>query len=78
MANSSVLNSLNLCNLTTRELNEIKEMQCLKCTDTYKFPIDKDNYLAHLYLQHRIIIGDEEKVAILEDYLIYWRDRMKG
>lgn len=54
------------------------EIQCLFCDKIYKFYTDKDEYLAHLYLNHRLIIGDEEQVAIFHEYLIYWREKFAG
>lgn len=54
------------------------DVQCLFCDIVYKFYLQKDDYLAHLYMEHRLIIGDEEDVAILHEYLIYWREKFDG
>lgn len=54
------------------------DVQCLFCDSVYTFYSQKDDYLAHLYLEHRLIIGDEEDVAILHEYLIYWREKFEG
>ncbi|KAH8234109.1 hypothetical protein KR038_001764 [Drosophila bunnanda] len=47
-------------------------IKCLKCDKVYIFPADKDDCLAHLYLEHRLVIADVEEIALLEDYLQYW------
>ncbi|KAH8305890.1 hypothetical protein KR018_000947 [Drosophila ironensis] len=47
-------------------------IKCLKCEKVYIFPGDKDDCLAHLYLEHRLVIADVEDIALLEDYLQYW------
>lgn len=57
---------------------EESSVQCLFCDETYFFPLQKDSYLTHLYLVHRLIIGDEPKIAILEDYLRFWRTKFEG
>lgn len=54
------------------------DVQCLFCDKISKFYAEKDEYLAHLYLEHRLIIGDEEDVALLDEYLIYWRKKFDG
>lgn len=77
MANSSILGPLNLKN-SSEKSDTTKNINCLICNKIWSFPSEKDDYLAHLYLHHRIVIGDVEEVAILEDYLIYWTNRIKG
>lgn len=47
-------------------------IKCLKCDKVYIFPSDKDDCLAHLYMEHRLVIADVEDIALLEDYLQYW------
>jgi len=39
---------------------------------------DKDDCLAHLYLEHRLVIADVEDIALLEDYLQYWEKEFQG
>ncbi|KAH8337887.1 hypothetical protein KR067_008561 [Drosophila pandora] len=48
-------------------------IKCLKCDKVYIFPADKDDCLAHLYMEHRLVIADVEDIALVEDYLQYWR-----
>lgn len=55
-----------------------KDIQCLKCESVYQFPIGKDDYLAHLFLSHRLIISDVEEIPLLEDYLKFWIEAFKS
>lgn len=54
------------------------EVPCLFCNKTFTFYAEKHEYLAHLYLNHRLIIGDEDQVAIFHEYLIYWQQIFCG
>ncbi|KAH8402141.1 hypothetical protein KR009_010003 [Drosophila setifemur] len=53
-------------------------IKCLKCDKVYIFPLDKDDCLAHLYLEHRLVIADVEDIALLEDYLQYWQKEFQA
>ncbi|XP_075169467.1 zinc finger protein 277 [Haematobia irritans] len=53
--------------------NDDTPLMCVKCDKTFNFPKDQDDYLAHLFLAHRLVIADVGDVAIIEDYLKYWR-----
>lgn len=53
-------------------------IKCLKCDKVYIFPADKDDCLAHLYLEHRLVIADEKDIALLEEYLQYWEKEFQG
>lgn len=53
-------------------------IKCLKCDKVYIFPGDRDDCLAHLYLEHRLVIADVEDIALLEDYLQYWEKEFQG
>lgn len=59
-------------------INPIVDVQCLLCDNVYTFYTKKDDYLSHLYLEHRLIIGDEEDVAIFHEYLTFWRGKING
>lgn len=48
------------------------QLPCLFCSKTFTFYSEKHDYLAHLYLNHRLIIGDEDQVAIFHEYLTHW------
>ncbi|XP_037954658.1 zinc finger protein 277-like [Teleopsis dalmanni] len=60
------------------EDNENSTIDCLKCDNSYTFPRDKDEYLAHLFLIHRLVIADVEDIACLTDYLLYWQTEFKN
>lgn len=51
---------------------------CLFCDKTFQFYQEKHEYLAHLYLKHRLIIGDEDQVSVFHEYLTYWHDIFAG
>nr|XP_014085670.1 zinc finger protein 277 [Bactrocera oleae] len=57
---------------------EPADIQCLQCNCVYQFPADKDDYLAHLFLEHRLVIADVEDIPLLEDYLIFWLKEFTG
>lgn len=48
------------------------QVSCLFCSKIFTFYSEKHDYLAHLYLNHRLIIGDEDKIAIFHEYLTRW------
>lgn len=83
--NSTIIGPLNFSNdpspatpAVKSIINPIIDVQCLLCDTVYTFYERKDDYLSHLYLEHRLIIGDEEDVAIFHEYLIYWRSKIDG
>lgn len=53
------------------------QVPCLFCGKTFTFYNEKHEYLAHLYLNHRLIIADEEQIAIFHEYLIQWHQILK-
>ncbi|EDW00617.1 zinc finger protein 277 [Drosophila grimshawi] len=53
-------------------------IKCLKCDKVYIFPGDRDDCLAHLYLEHRLVIADVDEIAVLEDYLQYWEKEFQA
>lgn len=53
-------------------------VRCLFCDDVFAFPAARDPLLAHLYVQHRLIISDVDKVALLDEYLAFWRGKFEG
>lgn len=55
-----------------------KEITCLSCSKIFTFPDEKDLYLAHLFLTHKIVISDEQQIAFLDEYLIFWRNKFQG
>lgn len=82
---SSIIGPLNFTNDKNPEesifnslLPTAIEIPCLFCDKSFQFYSEKDEYLAHLYLDHRLIIGDEDQVAIFHEYLIFWREKFNG
>ncbi|XP_017466393.1 PREDICTED: zinc finger protein 277 [Rhagoletis zephyria] len=57
---------------------ESLQIQCLKCDCVYQFPTAKDDYLAHLFMEHRLVIADVEDVALLDEYLKCWQKDLQG
>ncbi|KAM8713187.1 hypothetical protein ACLKA7_013490 [Drosophila subpalustris] len=53
-------------------------IKCLKCNKVFIFPTDRDDCLAHLYLEHRLVIADVDEIALLEDYLQYWEKEFQS
>ena len=50
-------------------------MVCLLCEDTFNHPQQQDEFLRHLTLEHRFVIGQVELVADLPSYVAYWRNK---
>lgn len=73
--NKEIINALTF---GEQQKNESNDIQCLKCERSYEFPQGKDDYLAHLYLTHRLVISDVQDIAQLEDYLKFWIEGFKG
>lgn len=75
--NSGVIGPLNFSKESSISIKEqlfpsSVQIPCLFCSKTFTFYTEKHDYLAHLYLNHRSIIGDEDQVAIFHEYLILW------
>lgn len=63
---------------TPSSLTPTTDILCLFCEKLFKFYKEKDEYLAHLYLEHRLVIADEDKIAIFHEYLLSWREKFNG
>uniref|UniRef100_T1PI39 C2H2 type zinc-finger (2 copies) n=1 Tax=Musca domestica TaxID=7370 RepID=T1PI39_MUSDO len=61
----------------TEEQND-QPVPCVKCEKIFKFPTSQDDYLAHLFLAHRLVIADVSDIALLEDYLKFWRKEFEN
>lgn len=48
---------------------------CLLCEDTFNYPSEKANFLRHLTLEHKFIIGSVETISDLPSYIAYWRNK---
>lgn len=55
-----------------------KPIDCLLCCKKFTFPDDKDLYLAHLFIHHKLVISDEHQIAFLDEYMTYWREKFQG
>lgn len=55
-----------------------KDITCLSCTKIFSFPDERDLYLAHLFLTHKIVISDEQQIVFLDEYLTFWRKKFQG
>lgn len=51
---------------------------CLFCDLSLAFPLAKDEYLAHLFTEHRLVIADVQDIKILPDYLRAWKKSFEG
>ncbi|XP_046609624.1 zinc finger protein 277 isoform X1 [Neodiprion virginianus] len=50
--------------------------RCLLCEETYLLPNNQQQMLTHIFTQHRLVIGDVEKIASLKSYIHYWRVKL--
>ncbi|XP_052873151.1 zinc finger protein 277 [Anopheles cruzii] len=50
---------------------------CSKCYDFHSVDNGADQYLAHLYLVHRLIVGDVKEIACLASYCYYWKEKFR-
>ncbi|XP_061402307.1 zinc finger protein 277 [Musca vetustissima] len=58
--------------------DEDQSVPCVKCEKVFKFPTSQDDYLAHLFLAHRLVIADVADIALLEEYLKFWRKEFEN
>lgn len=56
--------------------DQAKDVTCLSCSKIFPFPDEKDLYLAHLFLTHKIVISDEQQIGLLD--LRYGRSKFQG
>lgn len=78
--NSGIIGPLKFSDefISSAKLKPAVEIPCLFCEKKFMFYSRKHDYLSHLYIEHRLVIGDEEQIAILHEYLIYWRKIFDG
>ncbi|KAJ8664215.1 hypothetical protein QAD02_005252 [Eretmocerus hayati] len=58
--------------------NEPSNVTCLLCDSVYVLPTQEESFLTHLFNEHRLVIGDVDKIASLKSYIRYWRLRLRG
>lgn len=49
-----------------------------QCSREFSFPKDTHTLLEHLLLQHCLVIAEVERIALLKDYVDFWRLELKG
>lgn len=60
------------------DLDRVTNMSCLICDKEFLLKKELDDYLGHLFVEHRLVIADVQDISIIEDYLEYWRDKLSG
>ncbi|XP_063696715.1 zinc finger protein 277 [Culicoides brevitarsis] len=58
--------------------NEPELVPCLFCDLSLAFPVARDEYLAHLFTEHRLVIADVQEIKLLPEYLKAWRKSFEG
>nr|XP_019538883.2 zinc finger protein 277-like [Aedes albopictus] len=84
-AGSSVIGPLNFgkddeCgNPPPSRLTDDTAVVCMFCENVYNFRLgdSRDQYLAHLYMVHRLVIADIGEVECVASYSRFWRDKFR-
>ena len=74
---NNILSSLTL-EQTKKPVALERSLRCLKCELDFEFPEKKDEYLAHLYTSHRLVIADVDDIGNLKDYITHWLEPFRG
>lgn len=53
------------------------ECSCVLCDEIFLLPSSEQQFLTHLFMEHRLVIADVNDVADLKDYMKYWKLRFK-
>ncbi|XP_023953473.2 zinc finger protein 277 [Bicyclus anynana] len=53
------------------------ECPCVLCDEVYVLPASEKQFLTHLFMEHRLVIGDANQIADLPGYMKYWKLRFK-
>ncbi|XP_059485528.1 zinc finger protein 277 [Neocloeon triangulifer] len=53
-------------------------VECMLCCKEFKMQIDQQAFLHHLFVDHRLVIGDVSHVASLKSYVNFWKVRMRS
>lgn len=53
------------------------ETKCFLCDVLFVLPTNEKEFLAHIFKEHRLVIGDVWKIACLKSYVHYWSIRFK-
>lgn len=60
------------------DLDRETNMSCLICDKEFTLKQQLDDYLGHLFMEHRLVIADVQDISLIEDYLAYWKDKLNG
>ncbi len=52
-----------------------RDMVCLICDDTFCHPREEQDFLKHLLLEHKFVIGDVHLISDLPSYVAYWKNK---
>ncbi|XP_012268924.2 zinc finger protein 277 [Athalia rosae] len=55
-----------------------QETKCFLCEASYVLPDNQKEMLTHIFNEHRVVIGDVEKISSLKSYIHYWRVKFRG
>ncbi|KAL0871404.1 hypothetical protein ABMA27_005135 [Loxostege sticticalis] len=64
-------------NPTIFRSDEPEECSCVLCDEKYILPTAEKQLMTHLFMKHRLVVSDVNKIADLGAYLRYWRLRFK-
>lgn len=62
----------------TIDLDKVTTMPCLICDKEFQLKKELDDYLGHLFMEHRLVIADVQDISIIEEYLAHWKTKMSG
>lgn len=60
------------------DLDKVTTMPCLICDKEYALKQELDEYLGHLFTEHRLVIADVHDISLIEDYLAHWQVKLNG
>lgn len=60
------------------DLDRETNLSCLICDKEFTLKQQLDDYLGHLFMEHRLVIADVQDISLIEDYLAYWKDKLNG
>lgn len=63
---------------TISSSTDTESLSCLLCSKEYDFLKQRDDYLSHLYMEHRLVIAEVNDIDLLSDYLRFWRQAFNG
>ncbi|XP_050067274.1 zinc finger protein 277 [Anopheles maculipalpis] len=82
---TTIIGPLNFAKDTSPEpptslVNE-RAVPCMFCSNVYDFHScdnGSDQYLAHLYLIHRLVVADVKEIACLPSYCYFWKEKFSN